>query len=373
MKPFLSHIRSLAVFVCVLFSFQFSFAQYSTQGPLSGSVFSDDNSIGDFSFSSPGNAVSSDNSRSSASALLTLLNGNTHYLKVTGFGISIPLLATVTGIKVEIEKSAIGINVFATVKDNEIKLVKGNVPVGDNKALSSSWNGTEDYDSYGDTTDTWGTTWTPAEVNASDFGVVVSAKIAGLLTLLPSARIDHIRVTVFYIVSLPIHFLDFKITTKNENKVLLEWTTADNDEKALFTVQRSTDALNWTDMQTIPGITSFSTKKYYYTDYISNINCRFYYRIKMTLLSGAALYTKIVFADVRKQEEFILFPNPATSDVYISFPAIDQINLFSVSGNQIKVGLEKTNDNHVKINLSSLPPGFYVVKAGDKKKQLLIR
>ena len=373
MKPSFSYIRSLSVFICILFPFQFSFAQYSTQGPLSGSVFSDDNSTGDFSFSSPGNAVSSDNSRSTASALLTLLNGDTHYLKVTGFGISIPSLATITGIKVEIEKSATGINVFATVKDKEIKLVKGNVPVGDNKALSSSWNGSEDYDSYGDTTDTWGTTWSPTEVNASDFGVVVSAKIVGLLSLLPSARIDHIRVTVFYIVSLPIHFLDFKVTTKNDNKVLLEWATADNDEKALFTVQRSTDALNWIDIQTIPGIISFSIKKYYYTDYISNTNCRFYYRIKMTLLSGAALYTKIVFADVRTQEGFSLFPNPARSEVYISFPELDHINLFSVSGKQVKVGLEKANNNQVKINLSSLPPGFYVVKAGDKQKQLLIR
>ena len=373
MKPFASFTRFLATFICALLFYQSTFAQYSTQGPSSGSTFSDDNSIGDFSFSSPGNAVTSDNSRSTASALLTLLNGETHYLKVTGFGFSVPALASVTGIKVEVEKSAIGINVLATVKDNEVRLVKGNVPVGNNKAISASWNGSDDYDSYGDTTDSWGTTLSPTDVNASDFGVVFSAKIVGLLTLLPSARIDHIRVTVFYMVALPIYFLDFKVETKNENKVLLEWTTADNDERVLFTVQRSNDAISWIDLQTIPGVISFSTKKYFYTDYISNINSRFYYRIKMKLASGAFLYTRIAFADVRMKDEFTLFPNPAKNEVYLSFPRLDQVGLFSITGKKMKVSLEKINDNKVKVNTSSLQHGIYVVKAGDNQRQILIQ
>ena len=373
MKPLPSYKRFSATFFWVILSYQFTLAQYSTQGPLSGSTFSDDNSVGNFSFGSPGNVVTSDNNRSSASALLTLLYGDTHYLKATGFGFSIPALASVTGIKVEIEKSAIGINLFASVKDNEIKLVKGGVPVGDNKALSASWNGSDDYDSYGDTTDTWGTTLSPTEVNASNFGVVFSAKIAGLLTLLPSARIDHIRVTVFYMEALPIHFRDFKIETKNGNKVFLEWTTADNDEKVLFTVQRSNDAISWIDLQTIPGVISFSTKKYFYTDYISNFNSRYYYRIKMKLASGAFLYTRIAFADVRMKDDFTLFPNPAKNEVYLSFRGIDQVGLFSITGKKMKVRLEKISNNQVKVNISSLQQGVYVVKAGDNQRQLLIQ
>src|ERR1041385_523207 len=117
MKPTVQPIRTISIFIFIL-SFHFSFSQYSTQGALNGSVFSDDNSTGDFSFNIPGNAVTSDNVRSSASALVTLFNGNTHYLKVTGFGFSIPALASVTGIRVDVEKSAAGINILATVKDN---------------------------------------------------------------------------------------------------------------------------------------------------------------------------------------------------------------------------------------------------------------
>lgn len=373
MKPLSSYKRFLAALIWVILFYQSTLAQYSTQGPLSGSTFSDDNSIGNFAFSIPGNAIISDDSRSSAKALLILLNGNTHYLKVTGFGFSIPPLATITGIKVEVEKSAWDISILASVRDNEVKLVKGGAVVGDNRANGSSWNDSDNYNIYGDTTDTWGATLSPIDVNASNFGIVFSARINGLLSLIPSARVDHIRVTVFYIEALPIHFLDFKIETKNGNKVFLEWTTADNDEKVFFTVQRSNDAISWIDLQTIPGVISFSAKKYFYTDYISNFNSRYYYRIKMKLASGASLYTRIAFADVRMKDEFTLFPNPAKNEVYLSFPRIDQVGLFSITGKKMKVRLEKINNSQVKVNISTLQQGVYVVKAGDNQRQLLIQ
>jgi hypothetical protein len=372
MKPSLLQGRKLLAFVCMIHFFLSSFSQYSTQGPLSGSSFSNDNSIGNFAFSIPGYAVTSDDDRSSAKALLVLLNGNTHYLKVTGFNFSVPSLATITGIKVEVEKSAWDISILATVRDNQVRLVKGGSVLGDNKAVGTPWTDDDNYNTYGDTTDIWGTTLTPTDVNAADFGVVFSAKINGLLSLIPSARVDHIRVTVFYLIALPIHFLDFTIKTKNENKVLLEWTTADNDERVLFTVQRSTDALSWIDLQTITGAISFNTKKYYYTDYVSFANCRFYYRIKMKLTSGAFLFTRIVFADIGIKGGFSLFPNPAKNEVYISTGEADAINLFSINGKKIKLNFERISSKQIKINTSSLPPGLYVVKAGDQEKQLMI-
>jgi len=373
MKPFSHQVRLMSAIIFAILSFHISLAQYSTLGPLSGSTFSDDNSVGDFPFNIPGNTIASDNTRSTASALLTLLNGDTHYLKVTGFGFSIPSLAAVTGIRVDVEKSATGINVFATVKDNEIRLLKSNTPVGDNKADNTSWVGSDNYDIYGDTTDAWGTTWSPAEINASDFGVVFSAKIAGLLSLIPSARVDHIQITVFYIIPLPVHFLNFTATVKKENEISLEWTTADNDERVMFTVQRSIDGSQWDDLKNIPGVISFSTRMYRYTDRITNGGNRFYYRIKMTLFSGAALYTRIVLAEIRKQEAFNLFPNPARNEIFISGSENEDISLFSISGEKIKVKLEKISSNQAKVNISFLKSGLYIVRVGDKQRQLLIQ
>jgi hypothetical protein len=361
------------VLMVVLFSVQVSFAQYSTVGPLSGSTFSDDNSIGHFPFSIPSNAVASDNSRSSANALLILLNGNTHYLKVTGFGFSIPALATVTGIRVEVEKSAWDISILATVRDNEIRLVKGGSVVGDNKANSSSWTVSDNYNVYGDTTDDWDESWTPAEINASDFGVVFSARIAGLISLIPTARVDHIRVTVFYIVSLPIHFIDFTATSKRDDKVSLKWITGDNDEKVNFTVQRSTDCSDWTDLATIPGSIAVISNSYEYFDHIFPDDDRLYYRIKMTKLSGHVLYSKIVYTDIDVKYRINLYPNPAVSEVFITYPEPADVYLFSITGEKIKVDIEQVSDKKLKINTACLRKGMYVIRDGDKQRQLLIQ
>ena len=93
----------------------------------------------------------------------------------------------------------------------------------------------------------------------------------------------------------------------------------------------------------------------------------------MKLASGASLYTRIAFADVRTQEGLVLFPNPARNEVYISCSEPDQVSLFSMSGIKLKVNLEKINISQVKINTAFLKPGIYFVKAGDKQRHLLIQ
>jgi len=373
MKPIIKLVRVTAIFILTTLFFYHSYSQYSTQGPLNGSTFSDDNSVGNFPFSIPANAVVSDNNRSSANALLILLNGNTHYLKVTGFGFSIPSIAFITGIRVDIEKSAWDISILATVKDNDIKLVKGGVTVGNNKADGSSWTDTDTYDSYGDTTDTWGTTLTPAEVNSSDFGIAFSAKINGLISLIPTARVDHIRITVFYIIPLPIHFIDFKVESNKGNGVTIKWTTADNDERANFTIQRSINSSDWTDIFSIPGEISWSQKKYEYIDHPSVTGQRFFYRVKMTLISGAVLYTKIGYAAIDDTQGFNLFPNPSRSYVYVSSAANENISLFTINGKRIKLISERVSASIAKINTAFLKPGLYFIKVGEKQKQLLVQ
>ena len=373
MKRTTTRIKILALLIAAIGAATFSFGQYTVSGPLSGTTFTDDNSVGNFPFNIPGNAVTSDNNRSSANALLILLNGNTHYLKVTGFNFSIPALASITGIKVEVEKSAWDISILATVRDNQIRLVKGGSVVGDNKASGSSWTDTDNYSTYGDTTDDWDESWTPADINSSNFGVVFSARIAGLVSLIPTARVDHIRVTVFYIVPLPIHFIDFTAETKRDNSVLLKWSTGDNDEKVKFTIQRSTDCNDWIDLKTIDGSLNLYTNNYEYLDHPLTDHDRFYYRIKMTKRSGLTIYSKIVYVVIDVNDIFNLYPNPAINTVFLSYPEPSGVQLFSISGERIRINIERVGDNKLKINTAFLRKGLYIVQAGNRQKQLVIR
>ncbi len=165
----------------------------STSGPNNGSTFANDTSIGAEDWSTPDGVETSGGSKAEVD-----LDDNeiSRYLKVTGFGFAIPSGATIDGIKVEVERDAQSAN---KIKDNSVKIVKGGVIGTENKADTSNFWGTSDlYVSYGSTTDLWSTTWTPADINASNFGFVFAAKKDTTEGSDTKARVDHIRITITY-------------------------------------------------------------------------------------------------------------------------------------------------------------------------------
>lgn len=65
-----------------------------------GDTAADDSAVGTITWASPSNALASDNAYATAAV------GTSHYLKVTGFGFSVPATATITGVEVKVERSA---------------------------------------------------------------------------------------------------------------------------------------------------------------------------------------------------------------------------------------------------------------------------
>jgi hypothetical protein len=119
------------------------------------------------------------------------LNSPTHYLKATNFGFTIPGGSTIEGIVVEIEHKESGSTV---AKDNRVRIVKGGTIGSTDKASASEWPTSDAYASYGRFDDLWGETWSSTDINATDFGVALSAIGLGAGT----ASVDHIRITVYY-------------------------------------------------------------------------------------------------------------------------------------------------------------------------------
>ncbi len=125
-----------------------------------------------------------------ASASL-LATGTSHYLELTDFGFSIPVGATITGVVVQINHGHTG----GVVVDSTVKLVKGGAITGTDQASGANWPNELQSLTYGGTSDMWGLALTPADVNASDFGVVLSATASGALL---AAFVDYIRIKVSY-------------------------------------------------------------------------------------------------------------------------------------------------------------------------------
>jgi hypothetical protein len=87
------------------------------------------------------------------------------------------------------------------LQDNTVQLLKLGSPVGSNKALGTTWGLPDTAIGYGSTSDFWGTTWTPADVNATNFGLRFTAKNTGASS--STATVDFISITVTYIPAAP--------------------------------------------------------------------------------------------------------------------------------------------------------------------------
>ena len=189
-------IIALLIFLILLFNFSFV-VKSDSAGPNSPGNVVDDSSVGDCTWNSPEYAKLSDDKHTKVAA--TPLSGFSHYLKATNFGFSIPSGATINGIKVEIERHANGDSSTRWVKDWKVYLLKNGNVVGDNKAdTSTKWPTSDAYKSYGGSSDLWGTTWTPSDINNANFGVVLAVQMGTGIFPPSTAYVDHIRITVYY-------------------------------------------------------------------------------------------------------------------------------------------------------------------------------
>jgi hypothetical protein len=161
-------------------------------GPFYPNTVIDDNSNGGaVAWSSVYNVQTSDNSYAQVNLSVGVTPSD--YIKMTNFGFAIPNGVTILGIEVNIEKKA---SHASGILDDEIKLVKGGVVQSTNKASGSLWSTTDAVSTYGGSNDLWSTTWSVADINDSNFGVVLSAKWNASSS--PSASVDLVTITVYY-------------------------------------------------------------------------------------------------------------------------------------------------------------------------------
>jgi len=167
----------------------------STAGPNSPGTLADDAAVGAVAWTNPGNAASSDNAYAVFSSSGVQ---QSHYLRATNFGFSIPAGATIDGVTVSIERKAGNNTNLRYVVDSVVRLVVGGTISGDNKANTGSrWPTSDASASYGGAADQWGLTLSATDVNGTGFGVVLSATSGGSNGS-TTGSVDHITITITY-------------------------------------------------------------------------------------------------------------------------------------------------------------------------------
>jgi hypothetical protein len=165
-----------------------------TEGPNYCSAALDDASIGTQAWANPNNGCADDGS----AALNILATSETSdYLKATNFNFSIPSGATIDGITVEVESyEVLG---SGDAIDNAVRIVKGGAIGSTDRSNGTAWTTTPTYLSHGGSSDLWGESWSTSDINASNFGVAISAVEQSASSGIWAA-IDAIRITVDYTV-----------------------------------------------------------------------------------------------------------------------------------------------------------------------------
>ena len=161
-----------------------------TQKVLTPSVAVDDARVGSVGWIGASNALTLDGALARTASMSGSVSS--HWLRTSGYDASIPARSIVRGFVVRVTRKA---SFKDEIGDQSIAIVKGNVP-GTGKVAQGSWGTTLDTIAYGSPTELWGTTWTPADVNAAGFGAAVAAR--GLPAADETASVDAVTITVHY-------------------------------------------------------------------------------------------------------------------------------------------------------------------------------
>ncbi|MEJ0101435.1 MAG: LamG-like jellyroll fold domain-containing protein [Bacteroidota bacterium] len=147
------------------------------------------------------------------------------------------------------------------------------------------------------------------------------------------------------------------------------WVTLTELNSDYFTVQRSYDGINYTDIARVNASGESQQRlTYKYIDQYPAIG-RNYYRVRMTDKDGSQTYSSVKMVNFAQQSGSVsVFPSPADAHIFIDVQNAKLNNtrctIYNIQGQpvmdfQVKQGVEKKD-------ITILTPGIYVLKFADK-------
>jgi hypothetical protein len=190
----------------------------------------------------------------------------------------------------------------------------------------------------------------------------------------PSFAVDDVTITTS--APLPIQLLSF--TGKNygaEN--VLTWQTASEVNNDFFTIEHSSDAVNFFELGIVDGAgNSNQTLNYTYIDKHPGIGIN-YYRLKQTDFNGQYKYSNTIALENNTENHFDIinsYNNPEQNILELTFSCSEEcilnIELFDLNGKKIYSVVANTEGSSTKILIPShlLSKGIYLIKAYNGKE-----
>lgn len=220
--------------------------------------------------------------------------------------------------------------------------------------------------------------------NGDDNGTEIRY-VAGLLTIsnINNAHVANNSTVYFTIASasistpLPIELISFDAAVENQ-QVALKWQTGSERNNDFFTVERSADGIQWTDISTTKGAGSSSTLLSYEALDQNPLDGVSYYRLKQTDFDGVFTHSEAKSIHFLKENgsKVLIFPNPAENIVTVEADRneLKEVRVFNILGKEVTHLIEITRENATRIVLDvvNLPKGVYNVKTKSTSTKVTI-
>lgn len=163
---------------------------------------------------------------------------------------------------------------------------------------------------------------------------------------------------------LPVELIRFTATAEHES-VKLNWTTASELNNDFFTVQHSTNGVEFTSLGIVKGKgTTQNSSSYEFIDEAPQAGVN-YYRLKQTDFDGTSDFSNVVAVNLSL--EWMLYPNPVTYGTDVTINKKDDYAVY----NNLGVMVMKLSDT-TKINIATLAPGVYTVRGSNGSVRRLV-
>lgn len=161
-------------------------------------------------------------------------------------------------------------------------------------------------------------------------------------------------------VVLPLKKLLLTTLVQNANKTItINWQTNNEENNNYFEIEKSTDGINFVKIGLLNSAgNTFGNTNYSFVEVDFNKNIAFFYRIKQTDINGNYNFSNIEKLKI-SNINIIIYPNPAKNIIYVE--SNKQIKAYEIVDVNGKTCL-KNNFTNNKINISTLPQGFFILK-----------
>ncbi len=183
------------------------------------------------------------------------------------------------------------------------------------------------------------------------------------------------------IAALPITLISFEAKVYNQDQVKIEWTTASEENNAFYTVERSTNGIDFEAVSSIDGAGNSNNLLFYsYVD-INPITGLSFYRLKQTDFSGEFDFSEIRSVKIESQfkASYKAYPNPINKGdkLKISYNVEgDQTLYLTILNTRWQVILRdekyaRLREEFIEISTSQMEKGLNLIRIIDKSNKVV--